>query len=107
MLRKKIRLSFIGENVTVSVSGEAAKKALGTLYERLNRPINNHDAGMAAIKMFLELFGDEITEKLLRYCEKNPEKAVRKFGKIIRFSLYPLVLRHRKYEDRRGVKKYL
>jgi hypothetical protein len=110
MPRKKIRLKLSGEKVTLIINGEAAKHALGGLYEQLstvNCPLSIDKAGFAAIEMFLELFGEEITEKLLRYCEQKPEKAARKFGQIIKNVLYPLAVSQRKFDDRQGVRKYL
>jgi hypothetical protein len=107
MPHKKIRLRLKGEKIAVSISGGAAKNALGVLYEKLVKTEKSHDAGLAAIEMFLELFGEKITEKILRYCEQYPEKAVKKIGRIIRKKIYPLAVRQTKYEDRQGVKKYL
>jgi hypothetical protein len=98
------------EKVTVSISGEAAISALGALYEQLsidNKQLSIDKAGYAGIEMFLQLFGEEMTEKLLRFCEKNPEKAARIFARIIRRNIYPLAVRQRKYNDKQGVKKYL
>jgi hypothetical protein len=107
MLRKKIRLNLSGEKVAVIISGEAAGNALGNLYESLMKSEKIHDSGMAAIEMFLTLFGEENMEKILQFCEKNPEKSVRKFARIIKRKVYPLAVRQREYEDRQGVKKYL
>ncbi|MDR2558760.1 MAG: hypothetical protein LBC86_04345 [Oscillospiraceae bacterium] len=107
MPHKKIRFKLDDENVIVCVSGEAAKNALGALYERLIKTRENHEAGLAAIEMFLMLFGEEITEKLLCYCMQKPEKAMKKFGRVIKRKIYPLAVRQRKHEDRQGVKKYL
>jgi hypothetical protein len=110
MPHKKIRLKLKDEIITLSISGEAAKSAMGALYERLtmnSEQLTIDSAGYAAIEMFLELFGEEITEKILRYCEDEPGRAAKKFGRFIRKKVYPLAARQRKYEDRQGVKKYL
>jgi hypothetical protein len=107
MLHKKIRLNISGEKIIVSISGEAAKNALGELYDKLIKTDKSHDAGLAAIEMFLQLFGEEIAEKLLRFCERNPGRAMRICGRLIRKKIYPLAVKQRKYEDRQGVKKYL
>jgi hypothetical protein len=110
MPHKKINLDFTGEKIMVSVSGEAAKSALAKLCEQLsvvNCKLTTDNAGLAAIEMFLQLFGEEVTEKLLRFCERKPKKAVKKFAKLIRKKIYPLAVRQRRYEDRQGVKKYL
>ncbi|MCL2698544.1 MAG: hypothetical protein FWE74_10760 [Oscillospiraceae bacterium] len=107
MFYKKVRMKLSGEKTAIKISGEAAKSALGRLYEKLINSEENHNFGMAGIEMFFELFGDKITEKILRYCEENPDKAVREFGRIIKHKIYPLAVKQRKYEDRQGVKKYL
>jgi hypothetical protein len=111
VIKKKIRLNLQGEKVILTVNGKDAINALGELYENLTDSIGDrtqsNEAGYAAINMFLNLFGEEITEKLLLYCEKKPEKAMRKYGRLIRRVLYPLCVRQRRQDDRRGVRKYL
>jgi len=107
MLRKKIRLKLSGEKVTVSITGDNAKKALGTLYEKLIKSGEEKDFGLAAIEMFIELFGVSVTEKLLRFCEEEPRKAVRKIKRVIRRVIYPLCVKQHKANDRQGARKYL
>jgi hypothetical protein len=111
MIKKKICLKLGGEKIKTELTGEQAKKALSELYESLvkidgNRD-ENPDAGYYAICMFLQLFGEEITKKLLLFCEQNPGKAVKKMKRVIRRRIYPAASRQRRSEDRRGVKKYL
>jgi len=107
MLRKKIRLKLSGEKVIVSITGNDAKQALGRLYEKLVKPDEEKNFGLAAIEMFLELFGVNTTEKLLRFCEKEPHKTAKKLKSVIRYVIYPLCVKQQKINDRQRVRKYL
>jgi len=107
MLCRQIRFKLGDEKYALSVSGEAVKSALGNLYEKLINTEEKNVAGNAATEMFLELFGEKITENILLFSEKYPEKAVKKFARIIKKKIYPLAVKQRKYNDRQGVKKYL
>jgi hypothetical protein len=106
--RKRVRINLADERINVVISGEAARNALGRLYEAIeDSQCTVHKRGLAAVEMFLELFGEEVTEKLLIYCENEPEKSARKFGRMIKRVLFPLAVKQRRYEDRQGVRKYI
>ena len=94
----------------VSTSGSTASSqfAAGELAAVIKPSENAEtDAGFAAVDMFLSLFGEEITEKLLLLCQKHPGITMKKLNRLIRRGLYPLAARQTRFEDRRGVRKYL
>ena len=109
MLEKKIRFRFKGGRFNIKISGKDVKSALGELYENLVKPSGNseREMGFAAVNMFLSLFGEEVTEKLLLLCQNHPDKTMKKLKRVIKYGLYPLTARQTRLEDRRGVKKYL
>jgi hypothetical protein len=89
------------------IGGEEALGALNALHEKIASAKDENAAGMAVIEMFLRLFGEDATEKLLRFCEQNSKRASRKAARIIKRKICPAARRYRRREDRRGVRKYL
>ncbi|MCL2107766.1 MAG: hypothetical protein FWH20_00275 [Oscillospiraceae bacterium] len=104
---RKIRLKTGGEKISVEISGQQAKTALEKLHTRLFQAGETHELGLDVIDMFMEIFGEEITEKLLLDCKNNPEKTMKIIRHIITRKLLPMAVKQRKYEDKRGVKKYV
>lgn len=100
MRRKhKIKFKISGEKFTIILNGEEVKNALGELYGGLIKSAENKDAGIAAINMFLRLFGEEITEKILLSCEKEPEKTMRKIKRIIKRKLLTIAAGQKRFEN--------
>ena len=113
MIQKTFRFKMNEQNskappflLHVKISGEEAKESLSELYGKLTETENFNqcaDIGLSVIKLFLKLFGEDNTEKLLLFCEKNPQKAMRKMKRFIRCVLFPLSVKQQKYENKQAV----